>query len=346
MLSKGQGGLEKVFIDYQAPLHSIAAATGGACTPVVRRGAKTIEALPREFGATGIAAYTDWDPITVAGARSLVRRARPAAVVCHGQRAFRIFKRATTADVALVACIHKPRFDVEKERTFYICVADYLADAVRQKGVAPERVFTLTNTVATPSVMAAPFQDKDRPVAIIAAGRLHPKKGYDVLLEALALLKREGLTFTSVIAGEGEERERLEAQVRRLDLANDVTLPGWTNDIPAFLARGDIFAFPSRQEGFPLMLLEAMASGLPVVAARIPGVDEIVANGETGRTVAPDDARQLADALRGLAGRPDEAIAMGRAGSRHVLASYGQERLATELAAVMDRVLQRHGRTS
>lgn len=343
MLSKGQGGLEKVFIDYQSHLQDFAAATGGRCTPLIRRGSQTRDALPSQFGATEISAFSDWDPITVASARSLVRRHRPTAIICHGQRAFRIFKRASTPDIALIACIHKPRFDVERERTYYICVADYLAEAVRDSGIAGSRVFSVHNTVARPRVSANPFSQPGRTLTILAAGRLHPKKGYDTLLDALSFLKQEGLAFNAVIAGEGDERERLEAQTKRLNLTANVSLPGWIDDMPAFLSQGDIFAFPSRQEGFPLMLLEAMASGLPVVATAIPGVDEMVVDGQTGRSIRPDDARQLAGAIRALANEPAAAITMAHAGSRHILASYGQERLGIQLTQVLDSVLEQRG---
>jgi glycosyltransferase involved in cell wall biosynthesis len=346
MLSKGQGGLEKVFIDYQSHLQDFAASTGGRCTPLIRRGSQTRQSLPPQFGATEISAFSDWDPVTIASARSIVRHHRPSAIVCHGQRAFRIFERASGPDIALIACIHKPRFDVERERTYYVCVADYLADAVRETGIAKDRIFTVHNTVAAPPVSASPFSQAGRAPTILAAGRLHPKKGYDTLLDALSLLEQEGFAFNAVIAGEGDERERLEAQARRLNLAGNVSLPGWVDDMPAFLAKGDIFAFPSRQEGFPLMLLEAMASGLPVVATAIPGVDEMVADGQTGRSIRPDDARQLAGAIRSIAIDPAASIAMAHAGSRHVLASYGQERLGARLMQVLHSVLDQRGKAA
>lgn len=143
------------------------------------------------------------------------------------------------------------------------------------------------------------------------------------------------------IAGEGEERAPLERLIAELDLGAAVSLIGWTADISTFLAMGDLFAFPSHQEGFPLALLEAMAVALPVVSSAIDGPVEMIADGETGRLVPADDPEAFADALAALIASPDEAKAMGQKARQSVLRDYGSARLARRLEAVIDRMLAR-----
>lgn len=335
MLGKGLGGLEQVFLDYQPILSAYAARTGGTCRAVVRRGGDT----EKRIDAIAIPTFSDWDPVTRLMARRALGRLPADIAIGHGQRAYRILRDVTPATTRLVACIHKPRFDVDLQRTHYICVGAHLAAEVAHKGVPAERIHVVPNAVKEPPFTATPFADPGRPPHIVAAGRLHVKKGFDLLLSALADLMARGIPFRATIAGDGDQRAPLEAEAHRLGLADRVTFPGWCNDVPALLATGDVFAFPSRQEGFPLMLLEAMAAGLPVVAARIPGTDEIVAGDDTGLLVPVDDRAALADALATTLEQPSLALARAAAGRRQVLQSFGVVALERRLAAALDAVL-------
>ena len=108
-----------------------------------------------------------------------------------------------------------------------------------------------------------------------------------------------------------------------------------------FLATGDVFAFPSHQEGFPLVLLEAMAVGLPAVSSAIPGPVEMIQDGVDGALVPPGDPAALARALAGLVATPQKAAALSLAARAKVLADYGPASLKRRLDAVLDRMLGR-----
>lgn len=150
----------------------------------------------------------------------------------------------------------------------------------------------------------------DRPVRLLAVGRLTAQKGVDVLLDALAQpgLAQPGLTQPELkpavldVVGDGDWRGRLEAQAERLGLAERVNFLGWRDrDALAAVYRGaDVFVLPSRDEGMPNVLLEAMASGLPAAASRVAGAEDLVAEGETGFLVPPEDPDALAAALKRL----------------------------------------------
>lgn len=124
------------------------------------------------------------------------------------------------------------------------------------------------------------------PRRVLGLGRLTRQKGFDVLCEAA---RRAQLSVDLV--GEGEEAEALAAA--------GATLRGWTPDVAGALAEADLVAIPSRWEGFGLVAVEAMASGVPVVASEVPGLSEVV--GDAGLLVPPDDASALAEALCRLA---------------------------------------------
>lgn len=342
MLGKGLGGLEQVFLDYQPILEAYAARHGGVATGVVRTGG---EVAAREAGRipplTTLPAYTDWDPLTLGTARALARAIDPNLILSHGQRPARLLAKVAPKKAVLAVCVHKPAFDIDTSRTHYVCVGQHLADLAIARGVPPERVHFVPNAVKPPTALATPFNDDVCPPRIVAAGRLHPKKGFDVLIAALALLRDQGQDFDCEIAGEGEERAKLEGLIAQHGLQGRVRLVGWRGDVSAFLATGDVFAFPSYQEGFPLVLLEAMAVGLPVASSAIPGPVEMIASGVDGVLTPPGDPAALAEALAGLIAAPRKAKTLGVAARAKVLEEYGPESLKRRLDAVLDLMLGR-----
>ncbi|MGY1831682.1 glycosyltransferase [Geodermatophilus sp. SYSU D01180] len=126
-----------------------------------------------------------------------------------------------------------------------------------------------------------------------AVGRLDPQKGFDVLVRAVAGLPDLHLA----LVGDGPERAALETLVTELGLQERVTMTGWSNEVPALLPSFDVLAVPSRWEGLPLVVLEAMLAGIPVVATPVGGVPDAVRHEQTGLLVPVDDAAELTAAL-------------------------------------------------
>jgi glycosyltransferase involved in cell wall biosynthesis len=342
MLGKGLGGLEQVFLDYQPILEAWAARRGGKCVGVVRKGGKV---AAREAGRTPplvvMPAFTDWDPLTLGAAKGVVRAAAPDLILSHGQRPARVFGKAAPAGAIQAVCLHKPVFDVAPG-VHYLAVGRHLARLAIERGAPEDHVWFIPNSVKAPTARATPFaRAEGQPVKIVAAGRLHSKKGFDVLIQAVGKLRAWDFDVTCEIAGEGDERDDLEGLIRELDLDPCVKLTGWTDDVAGFLATGDLFAFPSHQEGFPLTLLEAMSVGLPVVATEIDGPDEILEEGVNGRLVPDDDPDRLAEALGELISDRETARRLGAAARELVLSDYGPGELARRLEAALDGMLSR-----
>ena len=177
----------------------------------------------------------------------------------------------------------------------HIAVSEYTARTVAAAaGLPARRMIVVPNGVPEPPGVAAEF-GLGRPV-VGALGRLDRQKGFDVLVDALAQLPE----VTAVIAGDGPEREALLQRARDRSVADRFEILGWQQEIGPFLRSLDVFVLPSRGEGLPLALLEAMATRAAVVATDVGGIHEAVVSGETGLLVPPDDADALAAGIRRL----------------------------------------------
>lgn len=132
--------------------------------------------------------------------------------------------------------------------------------------------------------------DKNNPVPIIVlCGRLDPVKAYDRMVRVAARLKEEGVALELHFIGEGPERENLEALIQSLNLSEEVKLLGFQYPPYPEIAKGDVFVSCSLSEGYPLNVCEALCLGLPVVATRCTGNNEILADGKYGMLVEQDD---------------------------------------------------------
>jgi len=185
------------------------------------------------------------------------------------------------------------------------------------------------------------------PFTIVCTGTLHEVKGQRYLIEACELLAERGVEFQCHLIGDGPDRERLEARVRRSSLQHRVRFHGnlVRTEVREVLRQADVVAAPSvltrdgRREGIPVALMEALGCGIPAVASRLSGIPELIEDGVTGLLVPPGDARRLADALERLSG--DVQL-------RHTMAGQGQTKvkqefdLAINAGKLADRILQTH----
>jgi glycosyltransferase involved in cell wall biosynthesis len=161
---------------------------------------------------------------------------------------------------------------------------------------------------------------------LLSVARLAPQKGVDVAVRALARVRAVEPRAVLVVLGEGPERPRLEAK--------GVFLPGRIGDVAPWYRRAELLVHPARWEGFGLALLEAMLAAKPVVASRVSAAPEIVADGETGLLVPPDDEEALANAVLGLLGDRARAAAMGEAGLVRARNEFSVARMGGRTAAV------------
>lgn len=172
---------------------------------------------------------------------------------------------------------------------------------------------------------------------ILSVGRIVHQKGLDLALMALAGLK--DLTWEWRIAGDGPQLEYLKEMLSREGLRDRVHFLGWTgaDELIREYQAASLMVFPSRHEGMPNAILEAMASGLPVIASRIAGNEELVVAGETGLLVPPEDPDALRESLRMLLADEAQRERMGRAARTRVAEKYGWADAASQYQQILEK---------
>ena len=226
----------------------------------------------------------------------------------------------------------------------YLAVSrEIAAELVSDLGWPAEKVEVVYNAVdveraavpAPPGLRAQLGGSETRPLVLTPA-RLNAQKGHDTLLEAIAELP-EALFL---LAGDGPERERLEARAAELGVTERVRFLGRREDVPQLLAACDVFALPSLYEGSSLAVLEAMAAGIAIVSSAIGGTEELIEDGRGGLLVPPGDAAALAAALRRLLADPELREELAARARERVDAGLRRDQNAERVEAVYRDLLR------
>jgi|TARA_R110002073_G_scaffold502_13_gene4242 sugar transferase (PEP-CTERM/EpsH1 system associated) len=251
----------------------------------------------------------------------------------------------------------------------FIAVSRDLSDwLVRSVGISPDKVIQIYNGVAQDRFMPQTsvaddrgqlaktgrvvvpgmpdgFSDAPQCRVVGTVGRLAAVKDQKTLLLALAEVLRASPqqrdTLRCILVGDGPERSALETLLAELGLQSCVWMAGDRDDIPEMLACMDVFVLPSLGEGISNTVLEAMATGLPVVATRVGGNPELVEHGVTGLLVPVGDTAALAEALQRLAGDPVTCKQMGSAAVQRIQKDFDWERTVYSYLQVYDNLLER-----
>lgn len=207
--------------------------------------------------------------------------------------------------------------------------------------VPPERLACWPLFAADPDAPQAQVWQPGQTLRMGSLGRLRAIKGYDVLMDALALLKQRGfkapMPFEIAIAGEGSEREALIQKAQGAEFSG-LNLVGFTNQPRDFLVGLHLYLQPSRGEGLCIGMHEAMQAGLPVIASKVGQMHHTLEAGSSGWLVPPGDVNALADALADALGHPAQLAVMGQAARRRVLSRFSTTAFSEAGEAILERL--------
>lgn len=211
----------------------------------------------------------------------------------------------------------------------------------RQWACSADKARLIYNGLSDPLCGDAPLHPSvDAPVALFL-GKLSEAKGLTVLLRAVQRLRMRGHSFRLLVGGNGDEHA-FRHEVEQLGLSDTVDYLGWVSgkQKALLLASADIFVLPSRSEGFPVSIVEAMAFGASIVSTNIPGVIDAITHRREGLLVPPDDVDALSDALAALITTPELRVQLSVAARRRFIERFTIQRTAEELARAYQQVTQ------
>jgi glycosyltransferase involved in cell wall biosynthesis len=271
-----------------------------------------------------------WTPMhgaPVHGAKSRRRGPTPAVVYCaHGWSFDRETSSASRRLAMTLERVLAPVCDA------IVCISEHEMRLARQAHIPPRMLTHISNGIPRHSPVAGIWrpewpQDKRR---LLFVGRFDRQKGVDILLEALRELRDSTFAYLvgSPVLGDGTE----------LDLPDNVRTTGWLTGsaLAACYESADLLVAPSRWEGFGLTAVEAMRAGLPVIAARVGGLAEVVEHGVTGLLVPPNSSKALVDAIRSVG--TESLRSMGEAGRERFLERFTLDRMHAQLTALYQRL--------
>ncbi|HXE81184.1 MAG TPA: glycosyltransferase family 4 protein [Vicinamibacterales bacterium] len=313
-------------------VHAVCFEASGAWLPRAQECAASIEAFP---------IHGFRRPATFAQARAFARwcRARDIKIVYTADFYTNVFALPAAAAAGVPVRLGSRReinagkrpAQLALQRAAYACAHAVVANcAAAAHRLAAERVPSSRVIVIPNGVDVAQYvpRTEPRPIRRIAmVANLRPEKAHEVLFAAMQMVLRRVPDAELIVAGDGPRRAELEGMAAAMEIAARVRFLGHCEDVPALLAACDAFVLPSVSEAFPNSVLEAMASGLPIVASRIGGIVELIEHQRTGVLVPPGDARALAYALLDLIQWRTHAHGLGLAARRTVEARCSFDRM-------------------
>lgn len=235
------------------------------------------------------------------------------------------------------------------EAAFVVAISEYNRNLILEetRGRWADKVVVIHCGVRTDR-----FRPRDEParaggpLTVVCVGTLHEVKGQTHLVDACRILRDRGIAVRCMLIGEGEDRPRLERQIEEAGLGDVVTLMGAATqtEVAETLAAADVLVTPSvptasgKREGIPVVLMEAMSSGIPVVASDLSGIPELVVDGESGMLTPPGDAAAIAAALERLAADPGLRQQFAERGRERVLRAFDAHTNARALAELIELV--------
>lgn len=336
MLAKGFGGAERSFVDTALAL----AERGHAVQAICHKQFSKMDLLR---GVNGIQLETvnagaEWDFITPYRIAAKLRAFQSEIVhtqlkraAWHGGRAGKL------AGVPVVAKLHN-YVDLQKYRHIHMlfCTTEDQQKYVSDSGWPADRVEVIPNFSRIRPVEAI-RAEWDSPIQILSYGRYVRKKGFDLLLRGFRSLLDSGINARLTIGGQGEELAGLEALARELQIQDSVRLGVWIDDVTAALDAADIFVLPSLDEPFGIVMLEAMARGIPIISTRTKGPSEVL-DGATASLVEIGSADALAEAMAEYAHNPDHALERAQKALDRYRQSYYQDAALPKIESVYRRI--------
>ena len=277
-----------------------------------------------------------YDYLAALSAGRRLRDFVPDLAIAHCSRSVALLKRVSRGRAPVVAVTHSNKVKRLLPADAYLALTPGIEQSLKRAGKAAsgKPCFVVPNMIAVGELRLPPV--RRRAARIGALGRFDPVKGFDVFVEALGLLRAEGLAFEALLGGGGSEQQRLSERARSLGVDEQLTFPGWIDRVDRFLADLDILVVPARSDAFGLTPLQAAAAGVPQVLSTASGHLQMFEDEAEGLFAEIGDPRATARQVRRLMSDAALADRLRRAAHRRVLRHYSDAVVTEKLLKALE----------
>jgi len=336
MFSRNGGGIEQAAVDYAEGLRDLGHQVIAITAPDA--------AVNVDLAVLGIETHCvnnwgEWDIFAVRRLRKLLLELKIDVVIAHANRAFGLSRKAIRGKIPLVGVVQNYNTKRYNAADGVFTTTYDLIEVLVAQDIKRDRIFHIPNMVACREIPHR--KERNIPPVIGAVGRFVAKKGFDIYIDALAILKERGVDFRAILGGNGVEEENLKARAIAVGLADKLDFLGWVQDKKQFYTGLDIFCLPSLHEPFGIVLLEAFVFGAPVIATDSEGPKDIITPNYDALIVEKGNAEQLADAMQKLLQDKTLADRLAANGFAKVKTKYSIEVVCSQIETALNTIVRR-----
>jgi len=330
MVSRELGGIQQAYLDYNEALQE----TGYQVINISSAYALINDQLTNSIK---LPTLTSWCILSKIYLRLLIALYRPSVIIAHGGRAINFAAALKPKSAKLIGVAHNYSYKRLKKCDYVIVITDHLRQYMTDNGYDNDRIFQIPNMLR----INLKYEESKfhKPIVIGSYGRFVKQKGYEYLLDALAILKHREYNVRLVLGGGGEDEEQLKNKSKELDINEITTFPGWIKDKKKFFAEIDIFCLPSIHEPFGIVLLEAMEYSKPIVSTKCEGPSEILDHNVDALLATVNSAEDLADKLTEFVDNPEKAKNCAKSAYSKLCSKYDIKIVSRKLGDIINKVL-------
>ncbi len=332
MLAQGFGGAERHFVDLSFALADKGYLVQAICHEKFQK-RNELERHPN-ISVSPVVIRGAWDIFGYWRLKKLILSFAPEIIHAHLARgAYWGGKTAKSLHIPCVVNLHNyVNLKYYRNIDAFIAATEDQKRYLLDRNIPAARITVLPHFSPLPAKSATTFPT-DRPLRFITLGRMVKKKGFDILLDAFKRCLNVGLDSHLIIGGNGPERHQLLQFAEKLGISNKIEFSGWVDNVEQFLSQGDIFVLPSLDEPFGIVMLEAMASGKPIISTRTQGPSSVL-DEQTAFFAETGDAESLAQAMLKAAQDSEAAIGKAQAATQLYQTTYHQDAIVPKVEAI------------
>lgn len=332
-LGKSRGGIEVVALDYAKALNKL----GYDSQILTLDNRNYTEYLRNSDLPIHYLVSRGLNPFTILHFTYLIKKHAPDVVFLHGTKAIEFgtnrFVKLLCPTIKFIGISHGVTSKKYKKLKYALGISNFLKKELENIGI--QNTYSCQNTIEIDPITPSPSSHISQFPVIGGLARDSHIKGWDILFDALGILKQKQVPFKCMVS---IKKDDYTEQINRLNLNDDIDFLGWVSNKTYFFNQTDIYCLPSRGEGLPLTVLEAMMYEKPVTVSNCPGSVEIVKNSNAGLIHSIGDSKQLAEQLEFLLTNPQERLRMGKNARQHILCYFNNKDLPNRLKKIIEDV--------